>query len=425
MSIAIFSLTSICLILSIIFKPKIKKIDAYVVVTLVGALLMIVFRQITFKQIYEEFFNNPMISPIKILILFFTMTFLSVVCDNLGFFNFLAYKATKLGKSNQLILFTILFFLISIVTIFTSNDIIILTFTPFIISFTKRANISPIPYLIMEFTAANTASMALIVGNPTNIVLASANNISFIEYFNVMWLVTLLASIFLYCLLILIFRKDLAKKINVISDTNMPTLNKFLVSVSLTLLLLSTILLALSNYLNIEMYLITSILSLILLIFLLTYYFITKKEKYVLISSLKRLPYALIPFLLSMFILVGALKVNNVTDNLYELLNNKNEIFTYGLSSFLMCNIMNNIPMSILYSNILTLGASQKAIYATIISSNIGAYLTPLGALAGIMWMSILKMYNIDFKFSSFVKYGVSISIPVLLISLSTLFLIL
>jgi len=425
MSIAIFSLTSICLILSIIFKPKIKKIDAYVVVTLVGALLMIVFRQITFKQIYEEFFNNPMISPIKILILFFTMTFLSVVCDNLGFFNFLAYKATKLGKSNQLILFTILFFLISIVTIFTSNDIIILTFTPFIISFTKRANISPIPYLIMEFTAANTASMALIVGNPTNIVLASANNISFIEYFNVMWLVTLLASIFLYCLLILIFRKDLAKKINVISDTNMPTLNKFLVSVSLTLLLLSTILLALSNYLNIEMYLITSILSLILLIFLLTYYFITKKEKYVLISSLKRLPYALIPFLLSMFILVGALKVNNVTNNLYELLNNKNEIFTYGLSSFLMCNIMNNIPMSILYSNILTLGASQKAIYATIISSNIGAYLTPLGALAGIMWMSILKMYNIDFKFSSFVKYGVSISIPVLLISLSTLFLIL
>ena len=425
MSIAIFSLTSICLILSIILKPKIKKIDTYVVVTVVGALLMIIFRQITFKQIYEEFFNNPMISPIKILILFFTMTFLSVVCDNLGFFNFLAYKATKLGKSNQLILFTILFFLISIVTIFTSNDIIILTFTPFIISFTKRANISPIPYLIMEFTAANTASMALIVGNPTNIVLASANSISFIEYFSVMWLVTLVTSIFLYCLLIIIFRKDLAKKINVISDTNIPTLNKFLVSVSLTLLLLSTILLALSNYLNIEMYLITSILSLILLIFLLIYYFITKKEKYVLISSLKRLPYALIPFLLSMFILVGALKVNNVTNNLYELLNNKNQIFTYGISSFLMCNIMNNIPMSILYSNILTLGASQKAIYATIISSNIGAYLTPLGALAGIMWMSILKMYNIDFKFSSFTKYGVIISIPVLLIALSTLFLIL
>ena len=277
----------------------------------------------------------------------------------------------------------------------------------------------------MEFTAANTASMALIVGNPTNIVLASANSISFIEYFSIMWLVTLVTSIFLYCLLILIFRKDLAKKINVISDTNIPTLNKFLVSVSLTLLLLSTILLALSNYLNIEMYLITSILSLILLIFLLIYYFITKKEKYVLISSLKRLPYALIPFLLSMFILVGALKVNNVTNKLYELLNNKNEILTYGISSFLMCNIMNNIPMSILYSNILTLGASQKAIYATIISSNIGAYLTPLGALAGIMWMSILKMYNIDFKFSSFTKYGVIISIPVLLISLSTLFLIL
>ncbi len=425
MSIAIFSLTSICLILSIMFKPKIKKIDTYVIITLVGALLMIIFKQISLKQIYDEFFSNPLVSPIKILILFFTMTFLSVVCDNLGFFNFLAYKATKLGKSNQFILFTILFFLISLVTIFTSNDIIILTFTPFIISFTKRANISPIPFLVMEFSAANTASMALIVGNPTNIVLASTNNISFIEYFKVMWLVTLISSIFLYCLLILIFRKDLAKEITTSTDSNIPTLNKFLVSVSLSLLLLSTVLLALSNYLNIEMYLITSILSVILLIFLLVYYFITKKEKYVLISSIKRLPYALIPFLLSMFILVGALKVNNVTNDLYELLNKGNDLFTYGLSSFIMCNIMNNIPMSILYSNVLTLDASQKAIYATIVSSNLGAYLTPLGALAGIMWMSILKMYNVDFKFSSFVKYGIIISIPVLMVSLAVLLLIL
>ncbi len=424
MSIAIFVITSLCLILSIIFKPKIKKIDTYVLVVVIGAILMILFKQITLKDIYNDFFKNETISPIKILILFFTMTFISVVCDNLGFFNYLAYKATNMGKSSQLKLFTILFILISIVTIFTSNDIIILTFTPFIINFTKRSNISPIPYLIMEFSAANTSSMALIVGNPTNIVLASANNISFLEYFKTMWLITLVSSITLYVLLIVIFKKQLSAKIGIENNSNKPVLNKFLVSISITILLLSTILLAISNYINIEMYLITSVLSLILLIFLITYILITKKEKFVLIASIKRLPYALIPFLLSMFILVGALKVNNVTVYLYDILNQKYNILTYGISSFLMCNIMNNIPMSILYSNILTLGASQKAIFATIISSNLGAYLTPLGALAGIMWMSILKMYKIEFNFKTFVKYGAMLSIPVLFVSLGILYLI-
>ncbi len=424
MSIAIFILTSIFLIISIMFKPKIKNFDTYVIVTIVGALLMIITRQISFSEIYTELFKNPLISPIKILILFFTMTFISVVSDNLGFFNYLAYKTSELGKSNQFILFTILFLLISFVTIFTSNDIIILTFTPFIINFTKRSNVSPIPYLVMEFACANTASMALIVGNPTNIVLASANNITFIAYLKTMWLVTLVSTLILYAILIFIFKKDLSKKIEVVNTNENIKLNKFLVSISLTILLLSTILLALSNYLNIEMYLITLSLSLILLIILLIYVLITKKEKYVLVASLKRLPYALIPFLISMFILVGALKLNGVTDNLYNILNYKNDIFTYGISSFLMCNIMNNIPMSILYSNILTLGASEKAIFATIISSNIGAYLTPLGALAGIMWMSILKIYKVDFKFKTFVKYGIIIAIPVLFIALLTLFLI-
>ncbi len=384
---------------------------------------MILFKQITFKEIYNELFKNPLISPIKILVLFFTMTFISVVCDNLGFFNFLAYKALKLGKNSQYILFTIFFILISIVTIFTSNDIIILTFTPFIIYFTKRSKINVIPYLIMEFMAANTASMMLIVGNPTNILLSLSQDISFLEYFKNMWHVTLLTSLFLYILLIIIFHKKLSEKINVDETKEPPKLNKVLTSVSLFFLLLSTALLAISNYINIEMYLITLTISVILLIFLLFYVLITKKEKQVITNSFKRLPYPLIFFLISMFILVASLNLNGYTLKLYNLLNHNPRVYTYGLSSFVLCNVMNNIPMSVLYSNVLAYGVPSKVIYATIISSNIGAYLTPLGALAGIMWMSILKIYDVDFKFKDFVKYGL-ISLPVVLFSLTMLYIL-
>lgn len=351
------------------------------------------------------------------------MTFISVVCDNLGFFNFLAYKALKLGKGSQYILFTIFFVLISIVTIFTSNDIIILTFTPFIIYFTRRSKISITPYLVMEFMAANTASMMLIVGNPTNILLSLSAGINFLEYFKNMWLTTTLTSIFLYLLLILIFHKKLSEPLQVDLESKPIKLNIILTTFSISCLLISTIMLAISNYINIEMYLITLTISIILFVFLSLYVLITKKEKQVITNSFKRLPYPLIFFLISMFIMVSALKLDGYTLKLYNLLNHSNEIYTYGISSFIFCNLMNNIPMSVLYSNVLSYGVSSKVIYATIISSNIGAYLTPLGALAGIMWMSILKIYDVDFKFKDFTKYGL-ISIPVVLFSLTILYLV-
>ena len=55
---------------------------------------------------------------------------------------------------------------------------------------------------------------------------------------------------------------------------------------------------------------------------------------------------------------------------------------------------------------------------------NIGAFLTPIGALAGIMFTSLTEKYNTKLNFKTFVLYGSIISIPVLLVSLGTLALI-
>ena len=79
--------------------------------------------------------------------------------------------------------------------------------------------------------------------------------------------------------------------------------------------------------------------------------------------------------------------------------------------------------MSVLFSEILD-GTSIKNIYACIVSSNLGAILSPIGALAGIMWMSLLKKYNVDYSFKTFTKYGIIISLPTLFITLLILYLI-
>ena len=53
------------------------------------------------------------------------------------------------------------------------------TITGFLIVFCKNAKISPLPYLVSEFCAANTWSMMFVIGNPTNIYIASSFNIDF------------------------------------------------------------------------------------------------------------------------------------------------------------------------------------------------------------------------------------------------------
>ena len=81
---------------------------------------------------------------------------------------------------------------------------------------------------------------------------------------------------------------------------------------------------------------------------------------------------------------------------------------------------MNNIPMSVFYSEILKSADvifKEKAAFATVIGSNIGAFISPMGALAGIMWMSILKRYDVKYSFLDFVKYGVMIGIPTALVA--------
>ena len=174
--------------------------------------------------------------------------------------------------------------------------------------------------------------------------------------------------------------------------------------------MMCTVLIAISNYINIEMWIIC-FLSASVLSICLGAFSIVKKEN-LLKKIYKKLPYNLIVFILSMYTLVLALEYNGVTVKLAEIINNfaktkESKILIYGTTSTIFDNLINNIPMSILFSSIINFDFSYSAQYATIIGSNIGAYLTPIGSLAGIMWMSILKKQGVNYSFAEFVKYGV------------------
>ena len=61
------------------------------------------------------------------------------------------------------------------------------------------------------------------------------------------------------------------------------------------------------------------------------------------------------------------------------------------------------------------------AVYASIVGSNIGAFLTPTGALAGIMFTNLVNEHETKYSFLDFIKYGAVISLPIIGIALLTL----
>ena len=166
-------LTCILLVLSVILFPKVKifgrAVSTFWPVCLLGAIAMMAFSCVSPAVIWQGLTADGAINPIKILILFLSMTFLSVFLDEMGFFRYVAVLATQKAKGSQRTLFLILYAIVSLLTVFTSNDVVILTFTPFICYFAKQAKINPLPYLVGEFCASNTWSMMLIIGNPTNV----------------------------------------------------------------------------------------------------------------------------------------------------------------------------------------------------------------------------------------------------------------
>ena len=431
-AIIISAVTCLAMILGVLFFPKIKigkfSVDSYWVITLLGAIILLVTGLADVSLVGNALIADTAINPVKILVLFISMTILSIFLDELGFFRYLASVTLKKAKNGQMKLFLYLYIMVSILTVFTSNDIIILSFTPFICYFAKNAKINPIPYLAAEFVAANTWSMTLIIGNPTNIYLATAYGVDFLSYAKTMILPTLFSGIIAFMALLLLFKKKLSTSIEGVAE-DVVIEDKLLLWVGIAHLGICTILLAIGSYVGLEMWLVSLISVISLLVINIVIAIIRKQKPVALLGSLKRGPYQLIPFVLSMFVMIVCLSSKGVTGIIGEFFGESHTIIKYGVTSFLSANLINNIPMSVLFSSIIeTIGSvdvAVRAVFATVVGSNIGAFLTPIGALAGIMWTNILNEHELKFGYLDFLKIGVTVAIPTLLAALAVLMIIL
>ena len=406
-------------------KHEPVKIQIFYFGAIASVVIFLITELITPSEAWQTLVGDSHLSPIGILILFMSMAYISIFLDYCGFFSFCAECAVRRAGTSQMCLFVILYATVSVLTIFTSNDIIILTFTPFIYYFTQQRRIDPMPYLIAEFFAANTWSMTLYIGNPTNILLSDAFGISFYEYLSVMWLPALTAGVTNFVMVSILFRKSLSVRMEQPVKADKPVLkDTHGTIVGLLILVLCIAGLALAQVMRLQTWEIALFFALLLLAFVsirMLYNFIRCRrsgkpfKNPVMVHTFRKMPWNVIPLVLSMAILVRVAANNglcaHIADYLLGLSGSSTKLVTaiFGLSSTISANLLNNIPMSVFFVSVVESvppELARAATFASIIGSNLGANITPVAALAGIMWMTILKNHGIRFSFLDFVRYG-------------------
>ncbi|KAL0097470.1 hypothetical protein J3Q64DRAFT_1844768 [Phycomyces blakesleeanus] len=170
-----------------------------------GVLILLIIRAIPITTVRDGCIGSMGIQPYAILILFYSLAYICISLDLTGLFQYLAFWVSRKAGNRGILAFTLFFCLTSLMSGLTSNDVVILTGTVFLSYFTRVSGINPTAFLVSEFTTANIASMALYIGNPTNVIVSEAYDISFIEYSAWMLLPTVVTLLLAYCVLRVMF----------------------------------------------------------------------------------------------------------------------------------------------------------------------------------------------------------------------------
>ncbi|KAJ7507272.1 hypothetical protein B0H11DRAFT_2219100 [Mycena galericulata] len=157
-------------------------------------------------QIRDGIVGTDGVKPYNILILFSSLAYMAITLDISGVLQAAAFWVSNKGGTNGHRLYFYFYLMLTLLSVLLGNDPVILSGTVFLIYYTRGVDLEPLPWLIAEFASANTASMVLVVGNPTNVIACEGFNINFAAFTLYTILVFLACNIVCYFALAFQFR---------------------------------------------------------------------------------------------------------------------------------------------------------------------------------------------------------------------------
>ncbi len=392
------------------------------VIAMFGAMMMVLLGVIT----QEEAINHIDFNTLALLI---GMMIQVLVLSKTGLFRFLAVQAAQKAKGNPVALLVSLSVIVALCSAFLDNVTTVLLTVPITFTLARDLRISPLPFVVAQIFASNIGGTATMIGDPPNIMIASAvKELDFMAFISNLALPCVVIFVITIGLVLLIYRRELVcdpkvqQRIMKIKTKGLirskPLLRKCLFTLVVTIALFCL-------HGQIPGWTLESGTVAVVGASLLMLMVMPRREK-VLELILSKVEWTTIFFFIGLFVLVGGLEVNGIIKCLaagtMDLTGGDHTVTTISILwlSAIMSAFVDNIPfvatMIPLIQDMGAMGYSnlEPLWWALSLGACLGGNGTVIGASANVVALSLARKHGLNVSFWQFMKVG----FPLMLLSI-------
>lgn len=367
-----------------------------------GAILLCAFRLIPLKLA-----GHAVAEGLDVYLFLTGMMLLSELARDHGVFDWLANIAVAHANGSSRRLFTLIYLVGTVVTIFMSNDATAVVLTPAVLTAVRHAKARPMPYLLACAFIANAASFVLPISNPANLVVFHSNMPPLARWL-AMFTLPSIASIFItYFLLRWLSHRELDSACN--SSTENIPLSPVGRTCFIGIILTAFILISASAF-KFDLGLPTCIAALAVAIIA------TFQSRSNPIRLIREVSWSVLPLVVALFVIVEAVNTAGATQMLRGSLQRIMQLsppqaaFSVGAAVAFGTDLFNNLPLGLITGSALrTIPFQPMLAKVVLISIDLGPNLSITGSLATILWLIAIRREGLHVTGWQFFRIGMLI----------------
>ena len=362
---------------------------------------------------------------------FVAIIIISLILDRAGFFEWCALHVARWGGGNGRWLFALVVLLGAGVSAIFNNDGAALILTPIVIAMLRALGYEDKATLAFVMAAgfiADTASLPLVVSNLVNIVSADFFGLGFGPYASVMVPVNVAAIGATLGALLLFFGHDIPRSYD-LARLRAPAeaihdRATFRAGWAVLAFLLFGFFVL--DPMGVPVSAVAATGALVLVA-------IAARGKVIPTATvIREAPWQIVVFSLGMYLVVYGLGNAGLTAVIAGLFDRLAQggvwaaAFGTGILSAALSSIMNNLPTVLIGA--LSIDASsatgpvrEAMIYANVIGCDLGPKITPIGSLATLLWLHVLRQKGVTIGWGYYFRVGITLTTPILLVTLAAL----